>query len=64
MKYSTLEFSGPFVWSLFETVQGFVELINKILIREKVTWYFFNINFLEGSIEKGGFNVEMVNVEL
>ena len=59
------EFSGPFMWSLFETVQGFVELINKILIREKVTWYLFNINFFsEGSIEKGGFNVEMVNVEL
>ena len=50
--------------SLFEIVQGFVELINKILIRDKVTWYLFNINFSsEGSIEKGSFYVEMVNVE-
>src|SRR5947199_8851862 len=50
--------------SLFKAIQGIVELINEILIREKVTWYLFNINCSsEGSIEKGSFYVEMVNVE-
>ena len=52
--------------SLFEAVQGFVELINEIiLIRLKITKYLFNINFFsEGPVEKGGFDTELIDVKI